>query len=192
MRLPRSRRMRQTASPSVPGISTSSTIDVGPELVDAQQRVVAVDRRVHVVALEPQRPRHGVADVRVVLDDEDAAVFHGPSLALAGKSEVSVRAVVRDNGACPRLPVSKRSACPRSRTAADERQHRKERLAAAFRLFARLRLRRRRRRSHHGPRPGEARPLLGQPVRDALLSRSASPTSSSSTTRATSSRATGR
>ena len=50
---------------------------VGRELVDPQQRVVAVDRGVHVVALEPQRALDRLADVRVVLDDEHAALLPG-------------------------------------------------------------------------------------------------------------------
>ncbi len=50
----------------------------------------------------------------------------------------------------------------------EERRHRKQRLAAAFRLFGQLRLRRGNGRPHHGPRPRAVRPLLGQPARHEL------------------------
>ncbi len=50
--------------------------DVGSELVDAEQPVVPVHRGLYVVALEAQRSRHGIAHMLVVLDDQDAAVFH--------------------------------------------------------------------------------------------------------------------
>ena len=48
---------------------------VGGQLVDAEQRVVAVDRGVHVVSLEPQCAFDRLAYVRIVLDDEDASLF---------------------------------------------------------------------------------------------------------------------
>ena len=60
----------------MPGINTSSTIDVGRDLADVHERVVAVDGGVHVVAFVPERARDGVAYVFVVFDDEYPAAHH--------------------------------------------------------------------------------------------------------------------
>ncbi len=51
-------------------------------------------------------------------------------------------------------------AFPEFATFEEERRHRKQRLAAAFRLFGQFGFRRGRGRPHHGPRPRVARPLL--------------------------------
>ena len=72
----------------------------------------------------------------------------------------------------------------------DERRHRKQRLAAAFRLFGTFGFERGRGRAHHRPRPRAPRPLLGQPVRRRLQPDHGVGPASSSTTTARSSRAT--
>ena len=76
----------------------------------------------------------------------------------------------RYNGRTTRRMASDRTphTFPKFDHVEDERRHRKQRLAAAFRLFGHVRLRRGHGRPHHRPRPRAARPLLGQPARHEL------------------------
>ena len=72
---------------------------VGRQVVDAEQRVVAVDGGVHVVAFEPKRALDRLAHVRVVFDDEDAVGFatacgHVFSLTRRSKSRPRSRGAV--------------------------------------------------------------------------------------------------
>ena len=86
VRSPRSRRRRHAVRPSSAGHEHVEHDHVGRDRLDRHERLVAVDRGVHVVALEAQRPHEGVADALVVLGHEDARRIHGLSLARRRKS----------------------------------------------------------------------------------------------------------
>ena len=66
------------------------------------------------------------------------------------------------------VKIAKTPAMPTFKTAGEERLHRKQRLASAFRLFAKFGFSEGRCRTYYGPRSGKGRPLLGKSVWHAL------------------------
>ena len=50
---------------------------IGRDVLDLEQRIVAVDRGVHVVALVAKRARDGFAHALVVFYDEEPSAHHG-------------------------------------------------------------------------------------------------------------------
>ena len=67
------RSRRQTSTPSSRGQAEVEDDEVGDELLGGAQRLDAVGRGAHLVALLAQRAAQHVGDLGVVLDDEHAA-----------------------------------------------------------------------------------------------------------------------